>query len=498
MTGKQERIEWLKCSQDVAYFADTYVWIFNATQRSWIKLILWAAQLDVLDQLVTGRNFLVLKARQLGLTWLCLSYALWLMLFRPAAVVLLFSKRDDEAEELLSRLKGMYDRLPSWMQARAVVKTNSSEFQLSNGSRAMCFPTTGGRSYTGTFVLGDEADYIPDLNGFLNAVKPTVDAGGQLVLITTSDKTRPQSTFKSLFRAAWQGINDYVAVFLPWHARPDRTQDWYNAIARDMRAQDGSDDNLHQEYPETPEQALAAKTLDKRIPPQWVANVTYLACALPSEQRPVDAPDLHGLRLFRKPDPRRSYVVGVDPAEGNPTSDDSALCVLDVESGEQVAVLSAKMQPGFLAGCAAHLAVFYNDAGILVERNNHGHSVLLWLADNGVDVDGRGRFAYVLNGLDGKPGWVSSTKGKALMYADLADGCRDGQLSLHDPLTVEQVTSIEGSSLRAPQGMHDDAADAVALAWVAVQRCDVGGGVSSVIGEAPPDPIEQADESEEW
>jgi hypothetical protein len=406
--GKRERVEWLKCSEDPAYFADTYVWIFNATLRSWIKLVLWAAQLTVLDQLVSGRNFLVLKARQLGLTWLCLAYALWLMLFRPAAVVLLFSKRDDEAEELLSRLKGMYDRLPSWMQARAVVKTNSSEFQLSNGSRAMCFPTTGGRSYTGTFVLGDEADYIPDLNGFLNAVKPTVDAGGQLVLITTSDKTRPQSTFKNLFRAAWQGINDYVAVFLPWHARPDPTQDWYDAIARDMRAQDGSDDNLHQEYPETPEQALAAKTLDKRIPPAWVANVTHLACPLAGEKLPDDVPQVHGLRLYRGPDPLRSYVVGVDPAEGNPTSDDSALCVLDVDSGEQVAVLSAKMQPGFLAGCAAHLAVFYNDAGILVERNNHGHSVLLWLADNGVDVDGRGRFAYVLNGLDGKPGLAAS------------------------------------------------------------------------------------------
>ena len=36
--------------------------------------------------------------------------------------MLIFSKRDEEAIELLDvRLKGIYERLPSWMQCRAVV-----------------------------------------------------------------------------------------------------------------------------------------------------------------------------------------------------------------------------------------------------------------------------------------------------------------------------------------------------------------------------------------
>ena len=44
----------------------------------------------------------ILKARQLGLSWLVVGWALWLMLFQPAATVLFFSKRDQEAVLLLA------------------------------------------------------------------------------------------------------------------------------------------------------------------------------------------------------------------------------------------------------------------------------------------------------------------------------------------------------------------------------------------------------------
>ena len=42
---------------------------------------------------------------------------------------------------------------------------------------------------------------------------------------------------------------------------------------------------------------------------------------------------------------RTRYVVGADPAEGNPTSDPSALEVLDADSGEEVASLAGRYEP---------------------------------------------------------------------------------------------------------------------------------------------------------
>jgi hypothetical protein len=483
MAGATEKAEWLKSSVDPAYFLDTHTWIFNATERSWLRFSLWAAQLDVCDALLGGRHLVVLKARQLGLTWLCLGYALWLMLFRPAAVILLFSKREDEAQELMTRLQGMYDRLPFYMQCRRVEKATLTEYRLSNGSVAMAFPTTGGRSYTGTFVLADEADFMPDLGMFLNAVKPTVDAGGQLALISTSDKSQPNSTFKRLFRAGWRGTNEYQAIFLPWSARPGRGDGWYKAIRRDMFDQDGSDDNVYQEYPATPEEALSARSLDKRIPPLFLVRVANEATPLPLDFWRKDVPLVDGFLVFRLPTPGRLYVVGVDPAEGNPTSDPSALCVLDAVTCEQVAVCAGRFQPAVMAQKADQIGTFYNRADAMVERNNHGHAVLLWLAENGN--------LRLLPGLDGRPGWLSNAKGKAVMYDGVVEGCRDGGLVVYDSETIRQLGSLEGSSLRAPTGDHDDRADALALALAGAGAAGMADQVPIVIRGI--DPIKAMD-----
>ena len=221
---QDERAEWAKCALSLPYWLDAYGRIYDPAARGWLPFRLWPAQMALAGQLQAGRQFVILKARQMGLTWLCAGCALWLMLFRPAATALLFSRRDDEAVHLLKfRLRGMYDRLPAWMQAARLDVDNDHELRLSNGSAALAFPTTGGRSYTASFALVDEADHVPELDRLLDAVKPTVDAGGRLILLSTADKGRPGSPFKRVYEAARVGENDYTPVFLPWSARPDRT-----------------------------------------------------------------------------------------------------------------------------------------------------------------------------------------------------------------------------------------------------------------------------------
>src|SRR5690349_16515249 len=118
-----ERQEWLTCSESCAYFLHNYVQIYDPTAGGWIPFRLWPEQVRTLRELITYLLNIILKARQLGLTWLVLGYVLWLMLFHPIVTALFFSRRDDEAVYLLSdeRLRGMYARLPDWMRAREVV-----------------------------------------------------------------------------------------------------------------------------------------------------------------------------------------------------------------------------------------------------------------------------------------------------------------------------------------------------------------------------------------
>jgi len=442
-----------KCRSSPAYFLDRYGHIYDAVSAAWVPFRLWPAQFQALDTIVAQR---LLKARQLGLTWLVLGYALWLVLLWPAVTVLLFSRRDDEAADLLgTRLRGLYERLPAWLRVQSFLIDNDHEWQLSNGSRVLAFPTTAGDSYTASLVLVDEADLVPDLDRLMRAVKPTIDGGGRMVLLSRADKTRPQSPFKRIYAGAKQRLTEWTPLFLPWDARPDRDQNWYVAQKADIFHRTGSQDDLHEQYPVTDLEALAPRAHDKRFAPEWLQQCFVEAEPL-SLTRVPEAPAIPGLAVYALPQTGHHYVIGADPAEGNPTSDDSALVVLDTRAGEEVASLAGKFQPAVFAAHAHALGKWYNDAAILVERNNHGHAVLEALNQRGQ--------LRLLSGHDDKTGWLSSQLGKVILYDRCADAIRNHEVILHTFATYAQLTSIDGSTLRAPQGESDDRADALALA----------------------------------
>lgn len=461
MGDGQVQEEWLRCSVSPHYFIHNYCYVFDAILRTWIPFHLWDAQAEVLYKLRDNRLTIILKARQLGQTWLVLAYALWLMLFRSSAIVLLFSRRDDEAQELLRRLRGMYDRLPSWCKAERILVDNNHEWLLSNESKAMAFPTTAGDSYTATIAIVDEADLVLNLDDLMNAVKPTIDNGGMMVLLSRSNKDYPRSPFKRMYLAAKRGENDWAYIFLPWNAHPQRTQEWYEAQKRDVLSRTGSLDDLWQQYPSKDTEALAARTLDKRIPAPWVEKCY-------EEMSPLEESELYSihpaLEVFYEPEEYLSYVIGADPAEGNPTSDDSSITIMESTSAEEVARLSERIEPTVFAGIICQLALAYNNAEILVERNNHGHAVIGTLREM------EDTYLNLMSGIDGKIGWQTTSKSKAAMYTVAADFFRDGNTILHSEETYHQIVSVEGASLKAPDGQFDDAAISYCLCLQALDE----------------------------
>jgi hypothetical protein len=468
------RLKRERCRRDPAHFLRAYCRVYNATLKDWVPFELWPAQVEFLQALHRERLLVVLKARQLGFTWVVVAYLLHQMLFEPAPTALIFSKSEDDAIDVVDqRLKGMHHRLPAWLQAPVEWGADSKhDWKLGNGSHAKAFATTGGRSYTGSFLFLDEADWMPGKNtleALLAAAKPAIDAGGRAVILSSPDKARPQSTFKKLYRAAKAGTVNFAAVFQPWTARPDRTPAWYEEQRRASLALNGSLDLLHQEYPATDAEALSPRSLDKRIAAAWLEQCYReqapvsgeggsMVYQVPGPEGPVATvgPAVPGLVVYVPPQPGRSYVIGGDPAEGNPTSDDSAATVLDAQSGEEVACLAGKFEPAVFAEYLDAVGQWYNEAALMVERNNHGHAVLLWLREHS-------RLRRLL-GHDGNEGWLSSERGKALLYSAAADGFRNAETVLHSFDTFAQLASIDGNTLRAPEGEMDDRADSHALA----------------------------------
>lgn len=449
--------EYARCAASPQYFIQKWILIYDAATTEWIPFRLWPAQVDALTLVHAESQVVILKARQLGLTWLLLAYALWTVLFRPIATVLVFSLRETEAIYLLGdeRLRGMWERLPPFL--RGEMTTDSARLLVfGNGSTVRAFPTSAGDSYTATLALVDEADLVPDLGRLLRRVKPTVEAGGKLVLLSRSNKSEPQSEFKRVYLGAVEGKTGWRAIFLPWHVRPIRDAAWYERQRTEILARTGALDELHEQYPGSQEDALAQATLDKRIPAAWLA-ICY-------EPRPaIDAPGapaLPELRVYIAPVPGRRYAVGADPAEGLQGGDDSSAHVLDRETGEEVAILCGKLEPKrAFPGALAKLARWYNGAEVLVERISHGHSVIAGLeAEGGITL---------LNGRDGRPGWVESLLGKVLLYDHAADAIRNGECRIHSLSTWAQLGAVNRNTLSAPKGEHDDQAISFALALMA-------------------------------
>jgi hypothetical protein len=464
------------CFRDTAYFIRNFCQIYSTTVEgeagNWIKFELWNEQIEVIEIIQNNQKVIILKARQVGLTWLVLAYALWTMIFQPIATILVYSARDTEAIYLLSddRLRGMYYRLPAFLRVRKdeygdwiplhIVDDDKHLFSLSNASNVRAFPTSAGDSYTATLAIVDEADNSNDLNKLLQRVKPTIDAGGKLVLLSRSYKDRPESSFKKIYRAAKNKLNNYAHIFLGWFVVPGRTEEWYEDEKKDSIAAVGTLDNVWESYPATDVEALAPKEQDKRFPSQWL-----LDCYRDGTQ-PVSAETLrhfaeipNGTVIYELPVSALEYRIGADPAEGNPNSDDSSLCVAEKTSGRQVAKLSGKFEPRLFAGQIDKVSRLYNSAPALVERNNHGHAVILACQDLGVKL---------LDGYDEKPGWLNNAKGKVWLYDHTAEMLRTRDCEITDFETYTQLAAIEAATLLAPDGMKDDEADAFCLAQKAI------------------------------
>ena len=102
--------ELIRCSQDVAYFVSKYCQIKD-DDGQWVPFELWGDQVKALKVFITSKQAIALKARQVGITWLVLAYALHVLVFQQGITVLLFSLREKEAIELLERLVGLRGRL---------------------------------------------------------------------------------------------------------------------------------------------------------------------------------------------------------------------------------------------------------------------------------------------------------------------------------------------------------------------------------------------------
>ncbi len=110
---------------------------------------------------------------------------------------------------------------------------------------------------------------------------------------------------------------------------------------------------------------------------ECVFEITAIEERLKSAPEPIESQN-GAMQEWLPPVPGRRYLVSVDPAGGGSEGDFSAAHVLDLDSGLQCAEFAGHVGNLELAHLVTGLAARYNDAWLVVERNNHGNGVLAY------------------------------------------------------------------------------------------------------------------------
>lgn len=265
---------------DIVYFLENYVYIENksgnvAEERS-ILFKLFPEQKRVLQEIEENKKNIILKARQLGITWLVLGYGIHGSISKQQYTVGILSQSESYMKEAINRVQYVLERLPKWLMREynnenlqygtcyLYEKKNDEvtiHFPVLDGKRATSaikgFISTekAGRSITADLLIFDEWAYHEGAEAVFGAAYPTINRPDSGKFIGLSSNKRG-SYFEDIVRDCLdENLMRFNLIFLSVFADPRRTREWYEETKGTLK------NTWMQEYPETIEQALSAGEL---------------------------------------------------------------------------------------------------------------------------------------------------------------------------------------------------------------------------------------------
>ena len=448
------KVNYLKCVQDPSYFINQYCTIQHP-QRGKIKFKLYDFQYDVLKAYQENDYNIVLKSRQLGISTLSAAYALWMMLFHNDKNVLCIATTKDTAKNIVTKVRIMYDGLPSWLKTQ-IVENNKLSLVFKNGSqiKALASTESAGRSEALSLLILDEAAFIDKIDVIWTASQQTLATGGQCLAISTPNGVG--NWFHKTWLDATDEVNKFNTIKLHWSAHPDRDQSW----------RDEQDKNLG------PSQAAQECDADFLSSGRSVVDPLILGwykekmCCEPMEKSGFD----RNLWIWGYPDYSKNYLISADVARGDGT-DYSAAQVFDLEEMEQVAEYKGQLGTTEFGNFLIELGTKYNDALLVVENNNIGWATLQTIIDRGyenlfyqeknnliVDDDNQHTNRYRNIDKNKVPGFTTTMKTKPLLVAKMEEYTREKMVKLKSTRLIDElfVFIYKNSKTEALDGYNDD------------------------------------------
>jgi Terminase RNaseH-like domain len=431
----------------------------------------------------TGRN-IVLKARQLGMTTYIAARFFIHTITQPGTTAVQVAHNQESAEEIFKIVHRFRENLPEEMRRGALVTSRSNIRQIvfprldSEYRVATAADANAGRGMTiHNLHCSEVARWPRDGMETLASLRAAVPEKGEIVLESTPNGAG------GVFYDEWQRADEtgYQRHFFPWWYDGDYRVDGDAVLERvtteekELMEREGLAEAqiLWRRMNRAQLRGLAAQEFAEdavtcfRASGECVFDLDAIDLALGKCGEPVETGDSGRLVKWFPPQPGKQYILGVDPAGGGSEGDYACIQVIERRTAMQCAELHGHFPPRELAIKAIALGSLYNDALLVVERNNHGYGVLAHLRTEGssnVFRDG------------GQDGWLTSAASRPAMVENLAAVLATAPRLFRSRRLLNECRTFvrhpDGGS-GAAGGSHDDCVMAMAIA-LAARRAVVG------------------------
>jgi hypothetical protein len=464
VTSKSRQVkEIIRCGKDPRYFINKYVKIQHAT-RGLVAFDTYAFQDDAIIDFRNNRFNIILKSRQLGLSTLVASYALWMAIFQRDKNILIIATKLAIAQNFIKKVKVMLRSLPKWLVLPEVTSDNKQTIEFSHGSVVKAVPTSddAGRSEALSLLIIDEAAFVKNFDTLWMGLYPTLSTGGDAIILSTPNGVGGQ--YHKIYTDAVQGENKFNSINLPWHVHPERDEEWFEIETKNMSKRQIAQELLC-DFVASGETFLQMDHLE------WMR----------SSIRPPRDRKFHDRNcwIWEFPLSAHKYVMSADIARGD-AKDYSTFHVIDVTTSEIVAEYKGKVPPDDFGVMLDEIGRMYNDALLAPENNTFGYTTVMKLkALDYPNLYYQKRSGNYLGGYipptSELPGFSTQGHSRIQIISKLEEVIRNRVLKSYSQRLYEEMKTFvwKGQKAQAMKGQNDDLVMSLAIgSWL----FDVYGG----------------------
>lgn len=480
--------------------------ILNDAQRNFAK--------KVFHLIKAGKpvRIIILKARQLGFSTVTEALIYYLSSLQEAKNAFIVAQDGKASGNLFDMFKTYYENMPVLFKpmkkkdnTKALTFENPTNMesarQKNPGLKSKITVDTAetkvmGRSGTIHYLHISELAFWPEnrkSKHMLSLLQALSDAPGTVCIIESTANGIGEF-FQQMWEKAERGENDYIPIFVAWHEFPSYAEAFDSEEERHEFADSLSEEEqfmqrrfnltleqlqwrrstiknkcegdpklFQQEYPSFPEEAFL-------VSGRSVFDQRQIQEDMRDAPEPIRE-ELDGdVLIWEDPIEGELYDIGADVAEGldQDENDASTAVIWKRSTGEQVAEIQCWDEPYAFASLLNEWGHKYNLALLGVERNNHGHAVLLALMHI---HDYRNLYSHkdydVKGNVDRREGWPTTPKTRPALVEEFREAyvSRGPKVKSRRMLSEMRTFVKKNGKAQHQSGCHDDILFAGMIGW---------------------------------